>query len=122
MRKFTKFFGPALIAAIGLSAVAPSIAEAAPRHDRHQQAQRHYDIRADIAGLRAQIDRAAARRTISPREAAGLRGQATQIQRLHGQYSRGGLNRQETRILQDRVNRVYGALHMERRDYDNRRG
>lgn len=120
MRKFTKFFGPALIAAIGLSAVAPSIAEAAP--NRHVQAQRHYDIRADIAGLRAQIDRAAARRTISPREAAGLRSQATQIQRLHGQYSRGGLSRQETRILQDKVNRVYGALHMERRDYDNRRG
>lgn len=120
MRKFTKIVAPALIAAIGLSAVAPAIAEAAP-YQRHQAA-RHYDIRSDIAGLRADIDRAAARRTISQREANGLRNQAVQVQRLYAQYSRGGLSAQETRVLESRINAVRMALHMERRDYNGRRG
>lgn len=118
MRKFTKIVAPALVAAMGMAAVAPGIAEAAPRH----QAARHYDIRTDINGLRANIDRAAARRTISQREATGLRRDVVQIQRQYAQYSRGGLSAQETRVLGARVNAVYAKLRMERHDYDRRRG
>lgn len=123
MRKFTKLIAPALVAALGFSAVAPGIAEAAPRHEaaRHTP-HRNADIRADIASLRSQIDRAAARRTISQREATGLRREAAQVQRLYSSYARGGLSAGETRTLASRVNKVYGALHMERHDYDNRRG
>ncbi|KQM19645.1 hypothetical protein [Novosphingobium sp. Leaf2] len=119
MRKFTKIVAPALIAALGLSAAAPAMAQPM-RHQ--QQTMRHADIRADISGLRAQIDRAAQRRTISPREAAGLRNQAAQVQRLYAQYARDGLSARETRMLETRVNQVRVALHMERRDYDGRRG
>ncbi|MFT4057810.1 MAG: hypothetical protein QM681_25140 [Novosphingobium sp.] len=118
MRKFTKIIAPALVAALGLAAVAPGIAEAAPR----QQAARHYDIRTDINGLRANIDRAAARRTISQREATSLRRDVVNIQRTYSQYARGGLSAQETRVLGARVNTVYAKLRMERHDYDRHRG
>ncbi|EJL22466.1 hypothetical protein [Novosphingobium sp. AP12] len=127
MRKFTKLVAPALVAVLGLSAIAPAIAEAAPySQNRHEAARytpnRNANIRSDIQGLRAQIDRAASRRTISQREATGLRRDAANVQRLYGQYARGGLSQQETRALQTRVNKVYVALHMERRDYEGRRG
>jgi hypothetical protein len=123
MRKFTKLVAPALVAALGLSAVAPAIAEAAPRHEAARITPvRNANIRADISGLRAQIDRAAQRRTISQREATGLRRDAADVQRLYASYARGGLSAQETRILESRVNKVRVALHMERRDYDGRRG
>lgn len=123
MRKFTKLLAPALVAALGLSAVAPAIAEAAPRHEAARYTpQRNYDIRSDIRGLRSDIDRAASRRTISQREAAGLRRDATDIQRLYTSYARGGLSSNEMRTLSNRVNRVYTALRMERHDYDRRRG
>ncbi|KMS53497.1 hypothetical protein V474_22555 [Novosphingobium barchaimii LL02] len=123
MRKFTKLVAPALVAVLGFSAAVPTIAEAAPRHEAaYKTPVRNANIRADISGLRAQIDRAAARRTISQREATGLRRDAADVQRLYSSYARGGLSAQETRILQNRVNKVYTALHMERRDYDGRRG
>jgi hypothetical protein len=83
---------------------------------------RSTEIRQDINSLRNAIDRAAARRTISQREATGLRRQARDVQRLYAQYQRGGLTRAEVRNLQDRVNSVRVALRMERRDWDNRRG
>lgn len=127
MRKFTKLVAPALVAVLGLSAVAPAIAEAAPySQNRHDAARytpnRNYNIRSDIAGLRANIDRAAARRTISQREATGLRRDAADVQRLYNSYARGGLSAGETRTLANRVNKVYVALRMERHDYDRRRG
>ncbi|MYL98774.1 hypothetical protein GR702_13485 [Novosphingobium sp. FGD1] len=123
MRKFTKLLAPALVAALGLSAVAPAIAEAAPRHEAARYTpHRNYDIRSDIRGLRSDIDRAASRRTISQREATGLRRDASEIQRLYTSYARGGLSSNEMRTLSNRVNRVYTALRMERHDYDRRRG
>ena len=83
---------------------------------------RSAEIRQDINSLDYAIDRAAARRTISPREAAGLRQQARNVQRLYAQYQRNGLDRGEVRNLQQRVNSVRVALRMERRDWDSRRG
>lgn len=123
MRKFTKVLTPAVAAVLGLATIAPAVAEAAPRHEaaRYTPA-RNADVRADINGLRAAIDRAAARRTISPREATGLRREAAEIQRLYARYARGGLDRQEARTLQNRVDRVRMALKLERRDTDRRRG
>ncbi|HUD30912.1 MAG TPA: hypothetical protein VMQ93_18755 [Novosphingobium sp.] len=123
MRKFTKLVAPALVAVLGLSAIAPTIAEAAPRHEAARYTpNRNYNIRTDIQGLRANIDRAAARRTISQREATGLRRDAADIQRLYSSYARGGLSAGETRTLANRVNKVYASLRMERHDYDGRRG
>jgi hypothetical protein len=129
MRKLTKIVAPALIAAMGLGAAAIP-AEAAPyghqdngRHDAGRPTPvRNANIRADINGLNRAIDQAAARRTISNREATGLKREAYQVQRLYAQYARNGLTRSETQTLQNRVDRIHVALRAERRDRDNRRG
>ncbi|MEW9855406.1 hypothetical protein [Novosphingobium sp. M1R2S20] len=135
MRKFS-LIAPALIAALGLTALP---AQAAPR-DWHQDARqesrydgRHNDdgrytpardaqIRADIRSLDRAIDRAAARRTVSNREAASLRRESAQVQRLYASYARNGLSRTELRTLQNRVDRIRLALRTDKRDWNNRRG
>jgi len=123
MRKFTKIVAPALIAAMGIGAAASVPAEAAPwNHNAGRPTPaRDANIRADINGLNRDIDRAAARRTISPREANGLRRQAVQVQRLYANYARNGLTPSEVRTLQNRVDQIRVALHMERRDWNNHR-
>ncbi|MFS0850576.1 hypothetical protein AB3M93_14075 [Novosphingobium panipatense] len=113
MRTFTKIIAPAVVAALGFTAVTPAIAEAAPRHQTSSQSS---SVRAEISGLRAQIDRAAARRTISQREATNLRRDAAQVQKLYTSYARNGLSRQETRTLQNRVDRIKAELRADRRD------
>lgn len=124
MRQFTKIVVPALIAAMGLGAAIPAV-QAAP--DRHHNAGRptpgrDNGIRADINQLNADISRAAQRRTISQREATSLRRDAAQVQRLYASYARNGLTVSETRTLQNRVDRIRGALKMERRDWNRHRG
>jgi len=80
------------------------------------------EIRGDIAQLQNQIQRAAQRRTISQREAAGLRREAQGIRQLLNRYSRNGLSRAEVTALEVRVNRLRQRLRLERRDWDGRRG
>jgi len=129
MSKFTKIVAPALIAAMGIGAVAAP-ASAQPygqqhngRHDAGRPTPvRNSNIRADINGLNRDIDRAVANRRISSREAMGLKRDANQVQRLYAQYARNGLTRSETQTLQSRVDRIQVALRAERRDRDNRRG
>lgn len=119
------FILAALIPATLAGVAAPALAQ--PMPPRHNDAwaltpARNAEIRSDIQRLRADIDRAQARRTISPREASGLRREAADIQRQYAAFSRGGLDRNEVRRLQDRVNDVRVHLRMERRDWDGRRG
>jgi hypothetical protein len=123
MRNLTKIVAPALVAALGLSAIAPASAHEMPSREisRHTP-YRNASIRSDINDLRRDIDRAAARRTISQREASGLRRDAVEIQRLYASYARNGLSMTETRVLQRKIDRVHVALHMERHDRDGRRG
>ena len=80
------------------------------------------EIQQDINQLQNQIQRAQQRRTISQREAMGLRRDATNLQRTYNNYLRGGLNRTEVRALQNQVNRIHIKLRLERRDWDGRRG
>ena len=125
--KTLKILGlPLALAAAGLSIAAPAQARDTYRDNRAAAWQltpaRSSEIRQDIQSLRSAIDRAAARRTISSREANGLRADARNIQQLYGSYARNGLTRSEVQTLQNRVNRVRVALRMERRDWDNRRG
>jgi hypothetical protein len=124
MRKLSKLIAPALIAAMSAGiAVAPAQAAPYGRHDAGRPTPvRNANIRADINGLNRDIDRAAARRTISNREATSLKRDAYQVQRLYTQYARNGLTRAETQTLQNRVDRIHVALRAERRDRDNRRG
>lgn len=80
------------------------------------------EIQSDINQLQNQIQRAQLRHTISQREAAGLRRDATRLQRTYNDYLRGGLNRAEVSALQTQVNRIHVRLRLERRDWDGRRG
>jgi hypothetical protein len=135
MRKFTKIVAPALFATLALGAVVPAQAQ---NHDRHDQRYdnrndngrqnagrptpgRDNQIRADINNLNRNIDRAITRRTISNREATGLRREVAEIQRLYTQYARNGLTQTEQRTLRNRVDRIENVLRNERRDNDNRR-
>jgi hypothetical protein len=126
MKTLKTFAAPLALVAASLAIAMPAQARD-NRYDNHQQAwqltpRRSAEIRQDINSLGNAIDRAAARRTISQREATGLRRQARDVQRLYTQYARGGLTRAEVMNLQQRVNSVRVALRMERRDWDNRRG
>ena len=77
------------------------------------------NIRSEINDLNRQINRAEERRTISKREANTLKRDVTQVQRLYTSYARNGLSRDETRTLQNRVDRIQSALKKHSRD--NRR-
>lgn len=94
------------------------------RYDRGWQMtpQRNAMIRADIEQLDNAIMRAAQNRTISWREAQGLRMQARQVKQMYWGYSRNGLDRGEMMTLEQRVNQIRGQLRMERRDWNNWRG
>ncbi|MDE8653084.1 hypothetical protein [Novosphingobium album (ex Liu et al. 2023)] len=118
VKSLTRIVAPALVAALGLGAAMPATAFAADRHTPVRNAA----IRTDINDLNRDIDRAAARRTISAREAASLKRDASQVRYLYGQYSRNGLTVAETRTLQARVDRIHIALRAERRDRDGHRG
>lgn len=123
MRNLTKILAPTLVAALGISATAPASAHEASHHEaRFHTPARNSSIRSDINDLRRDIDRAAARRTISHREADGLRRQAREVRHLYAAYSRDGLSRWEMQSLQRKVDRIHVALHAERRDRDGRRG
>jgi HAMP domain-containing protein len=79
-------------------------------------------IQTDINQLENRIQRAAQKRTITQREATGLRREALALQRLHNRYARNGLDRNEVGQLETQVNRLHQQLRLERRDWDRRRG
>lgn len=122
--RFTKIVAPALFATLALGAM-PAQAQSHNRHYDHNPGRptpgRDASIRADINNLNRDFDRALARRTISPREATGLRREAAQVQRRYAQYSRNGLTMAETRTLRNQVDRIENRLRAERRDNNNRR-
>lgn len=83
--------------------------------------QRNDAIRRDIDGLSMAIDRSQQNRTISYREANGLRRDVYGIQRAYRIAARNGLSRQDVHDLARRVNVVRMKLHMERADWDRDR-
>lgn len=105
------------LASATLLAVAPASAQ--PGWRLQPGVQR--EIQQDINQLDRRITRAEQRRTISRREAFGLRRDATQIRRTYARYARNGLDRQEVRDLQRRVNQVHMRLRYEQRDWDRGR-
>lgn len=107
----------AAIAATGLVAIPASAAPA-----WKIQPAIHHKIDRDINQLDRQIDRAAQRRAISPREATSLRRDANQLQRTYYRFARNGLDRREVAQLERQIDRLQQKLRMERRDRDSRRG
>jgi len=110
-----------LVIAAMVAAIAIPVAPAAAQPWRLQPTIQR-EIQRDINQLQNRISRAAQRRTISQREAFGLRRDAVRLQRLYNRYARNGLTRPEVAQLELRVNRVHQRLRYERRDWDGRRG
>lgn len=116
MRKFLVSIALAT-ATVGSAAIVATPAAAQPGAWRLQPGAAR-EIQQDINQLDRQITRAQQRRQISRREAASLRREAIQVRQLHARYARNGLNRQEVRDLQTRVNLLHQRLRLEQRDWD----
>lgn len=121
-----KFLMSALIAGAAVAAASPAAAQGwghnnGPRPGQHM-GWNGGQIRAQINQLDNSISRAQQRRTISQREATGLRRQTLNLQRQYNQFARNGLDRREVSILQSGVNQVRQNLRMERLDFDRFRG
>ena len=101
---------------IAISAVAASLAlgvampASAAVYDRPGQ------IRAEIAQLDRQIDRAEDRRILSRREAAQLNAQVDRLQAMFRSYARGGFTRYELASLDTRLDAVKRQVAIQARD------
>jgi hypothetical protein len=109
-----------VIAAVTAACAIPA-APAAAQYWRIQPAVQR-QIQLDINRLENRIELAQHRRTISKREAAGLRRDALALQRFYYRSVRDGLSRPEVAQLETGVNRLHQRLRLERRDWDGRRG
>lgn len=123
MKKITALAASALMAATALGAAAVPTAASAQVTIRfgapgYWTPERSNAIRQQIWNLDRAIDRAARNRTISPREAAGLRRDVSRLRDQYQAFNRNGLNFQEVRILQGRVNTIRTRLRLERADWD----
>jgi septal ring factor EnvC (AmiA/AmiB activator) len=114
MRKLTKFVAPALFAALTLGAVTPALAQ-------HRTPQRTDQIRAQISELQQRVNRNDRRDRISQRESVALRRDVANLQATFRSYNRNGLNNAELRTLNARIDNIRTRLHIERRDWNNRR-
>ena len=139
MTRLTKLIAPALATVIALAATMPAQArDSGPGFHRNPAASRNlhdyrpiavparhsgrFGFRAEINDLQRDIERAAARRMISWREAAGLRSDAYRLERIYRSYSRGGLSRWERASLDRKVTKLRRALRIDMHDRDRRRG
>jgi septal ring factor EnvC (AmiA/AmiB activator) len=78
------------------------------------------NLRADIAQLDSQINRAEARRTISRREAQKLDRQVDRLQDTFRAYARGGFTRYELASLNNGIAQVRNQLQAQRWDGNRR--
>lgn len=128
MTRLRMLAAPALIATLGLTVAMPAQARDYRGDNSYRHAATQHTsasntaIARTISEVSRDIDRAAARRTISAREASALRKDASQLQKLHAQYARNGLTRTELRTLENRVDRLRLALRADMRDSNRRRG
>lgn len=119
MKKLNRIAAPALLAALVLGAASPAMAQYGPNHRTPYRADQ---IRAQINELQVRIDRNDNRRNrLSPREAAGLRNDVRNLQATFRTYNRNGLNPAEMRTLNNRIGNIRTRLHIEARDWNNRR-
>ena len=77
-------------------------------------------IEARLDQLRQRLQFGIQRGSISRQEAVYLRDGVRQVTRLERQYSRDGLNRQERRFLQDRLQQLQQQIHAAERNRDGR--
>jgi hypothetical protein len=123
MKKMTAFAASALMAATALGAVAIPAAASAQVTIRfgapgYWTPERSNAIRQQIWNLDRAVERAAQNRTITRREAVNLRSSIASLRNQFQMFNRNGLNFQEVRILQGRVNNIRTRLRLERADWD----
>ncbi|HEX8365115.1 MAG TPA: hypothetical protein VF603_07515 [Allosphingosinicella sp.] len=125
MRKFLISAAVATVATMTLSVPAsaqygrPNIQRPYNHHNVNRQAIN--ELLRDLARAENQIDRGIQRRTISHREAQGLRREAANIRQRLQRASHNGINQREFAQLRQRVNHLEQRVRIERRDRDNRR-
>lgn len=78
------------------------------------------DLLRDLNRAENGIQRSVQRRVISPREAVGLRADASRIRVRLNLASRNGINNREFAGLRAQVNQLEQRLRLERRDNDRR--
>lgn len=123
MKKLTALAASALMAATALGAVAIPTAASAQVTIRfgapgYWTPERSNAIRQQIWNLDRAIDRATQNRTITRRESVNLRRSVAGLRNQYQMFNRNGLNFQEVRILQGRVNNIRTRLRLERADWD----
>jgi hypothetical protein len=79
------------------------------------------ELLADLNRVDRQIDRAAQRRTVSQREAIGLRREANQIRIRLTRAGRNGISGREFAAFRVHVNQLEQRVRIERRDRDGHR-
>lgn len=79
-------------------------------------------IRNQLADLTYRVNRNDGRDRISEREADGLRREIRSAQQQFRWLNRDGLDHREMRVLLVRIDRIRYRLHLERNDWDGRRG
>lgn len=113
-----------LLAASAVAIATPALAQDYGRgHDRGGGYNGGYNggwngggLNGEQARLAQRIDRAAYSGRISRREAAGLRYQLDEYQRVEWRYRRDGLNGWERRDLENRLDRIRRDLREDRHD------
>lgn len=129
MRKLIKIAAPALIAAAALGGATAASAYPGQGYGYghghgygNRTPARAEAIRDQLDQLQARVNRADHRDRVSDREAYGLRRDIAQTRQQFRDYNRDGLSDREFRTLQSRIDRIRFSLHMERADWDRRRG
>jgi hypothetical protein len=123
MKKITALAASALMAATALGAVAMPTAASAQVTIRfgapgYWTPERSNAIRQQIWNLDREVERATQNRTLSRREAVGLRRNVASLRNQYQLFNRNGLSFQEVRTLQGRVNNIRTRLRLERADWD----
>ena len=107
MKTVNRIAASAIAASLALGVAMPASAAV---YDRPGQ------IRAEIAQLDRQIDRAEDRRILSRREAAQLNAQVDRLQAMFRSYARGGFTRYELASLDTRLDAVKRQVAIQARD------
>jgi multidrug resistance efflux pump len=110
----------AALSALGLAA--PAVAQDRYGNDRGYGQSNNYGggIEARTDQLRQRLQIGIQRGAISRQEATYLRDGIRQVTQLERQYSRDGLNRNERRFLQNRLQQLQQQIHAAERNRDGR--
>ncbi len=118
----TKIAAPiaALAAALALTAVAPSIAQARPYNDARVEIsyRAHNDF--DFRGLERRIDQGVRTGDLTRREARRLNWQVSELRDLADRYDRNGMSRWQRRELSDRYQELSARVYYQKHDYQER--